>query len=716
MSCSTNTKLRSEILNDIKATKKDLIAESSLKQYISFFVTWVMWLLEEAPGLIREDLFPEDTEDKKSLKEFQKKIRDLAREGDVSDCPIYTEKVTVQHLQGFLVSKRKKKTGEILGADSYKSYRSGIAFILKQFDFKVPGDWEEQLGNAVKSMIKRGARDKGQKGKKVKVGKDKLPFDLYLKFGKNLIKTNVFAHAFTTISWNLMCRASNTMNINIKHIEWEGDALQIYFAHSKTDQTGIDGMYPRHIYANPIHPHICPIISLGVFLLCNPRSTSSTDLRLFQGDDQYQRYSKGMQTMWNSGTDLSNSSQQVADYGTHSTRKGASSYAASGSVAAPSHSAVCLRAGWSQGKTLDKYLKFQAEGDRYVGRTVAGLPINSEAFAILPPHWKADADQDLIEETIATSFSNLPANMDKALRFILASVVYHREWLRSTLPRDHQLFQSPLFSKKGLVDTLGRTTKAGYALPEDGFQPTGVPPHVIQLRQMQQLLNQQKEIMQDLKQGLVPRIAEAFRNVLEENGVETGTINHASMKNMMKEVMKDSGLLEVMQHRGGVQQAPQEDDAGRPSTSMKLWGGKLHVVGENFKLPQITLKAAYQQWHLGNSELGVPPLKRIPSSSLSNKEKKRYSDMKGVMQKMDSLLSQPLPKKPDHQRVNQAFDKVFPKLGISATSSKGRKRRLDQILWTTICKDLKQKKKVRRKKTKKNLERRASSTMKRNRK
>ena len=43
-----------------------------------------------------------------------------------------------------------------------------------------------------------------------------------------------------------------------------------------------------------------------------------------------------------------------SDLGTHSIRKGALTFACSGSTEAPSLSAVCLRAGWTMGSVQDK--------------------------------------------------------------------------------------------------------------------------------------------------------------------------------------------------------------------------------------------------------------------------------------------------------------------------------------------------------------------------
>lgn len=38
----------------------------------------------------------------------------------------------------------------------------------------------------------------------------------------------------------------------------------------KNDQTGTESNAPRHIYANPLMPEICPILALGLYLVVNP--------------------------------------------------------------------------------------------------------------------------------------------------------------------------------------------------------------------------------------------------------------------------------------------------------------------------------------------------------------------------------------------------------------------------------------------------------------
>ncbi len=101
----------------------------------------------------------------------------------------------------------------------------------------------------------------------------------------------IFAHTLITLSWNLVCRANNSISICLQHITWENDSLVIYFAQSKTDQIGDHDQEPRHIFANPFQPEICPVLSLGVYLLCFP-VTSESEHKLFPGSTQFNRFSK----------------------------------------------------------------------------------------------------------------------------------------------------------------------------------------------------------------------------------------------------------------------------------------------------------------------------------------------------------------------------------------------------------------------------------------
>ena len=73
----------------------------------------------------------------------------------------------------------------------------------------------------------------------------------------------IFAYTFTILSWNLACHVNNTAKICLKDIEWAStfDAHEIFFGHTKTDQTGEEAKYSRHVYASPTERLVCPVLS-----------------------------------------------------------------------------------------------------------------------------------------------------------------------------------------------------------------------------------------------------------------------------------------------------------------------------------------------------------------------------------------------------------------------------------------------------------------------
>lgn len=53
----------------------------------------------------------------------------------------------------------------------------------------------------------------------------------------------------------------------------------------------------------------------------------------------------------------------------------------------PATVSIYLRAGWSLGSVQNRYIHQSPGGDQFVGRAAAGLNVNSDEFADLPPHF-----------------------------------------------------------------------------------------------------------------------------------------------------------------------------------------------------------------------------------------------------------------------------------------------------------------------------------------
>jgi hypothetical protein len=140
----------------------------------------------------------------------------------------------------------------------------------------------------------------------------------------------VFAHTFLVLTWNLGCRVNNTVNIKFQDICWSHcfDAFEIMFAHSKTDPTGDDRAYPRHIFANPTDPLVCPLLSLAMyFTACFGGMFVCKENFLFPGPKQENRFAKILhRVLMENIAEVNANGYQINQLGTHSIRKGSASY------------------------------------------------------------------------------------------------------------------------------------------------------------------------------------------------------------------------------------------------------------------------------------------------------------------------------------------------------------------------------------------------------
>ncbi|ETI42108.1 hypothetical protein F443_12713, partial [Phytophthora nicotianae P1569] len=155
---------------------------------------------------------------------------------------------------------------------------------------------------------------------------------------------------------------------------WTDDCLVIEEQGHKGDQTGAE-KFGKHVYANPYEPSQCAIQSLAVHLFCCPERLQ----QLFIGDDNKNRFGRMLRRVISGLTDdeIDILSCKPTDIGTHSLRKGSSSYAL-GQVNGPTPVSVYLRMGQSLGKLKDRYIHFGEGADQLCGRMIAGLPFNSE--------------------------------------------------------------------------------------------------------------------------------------------------------------------------------------------------------------------------------------------------------------------------------------------------------------------------------------------------
>ena len=195
-----------------------------------------------------------------------------------------------------------------------------------------------------------------------------------------------FAWPFLLLEWNLIARANSVCDLRMNDVEWRDDALLLFLRKTKTDQEGREGQTPYHIYFNSCDPYLNVGLSLGLYFLKHPNILTSTTNKVFPAEFQYNRSSRILhQVVKENAEAFRRIGVEVGDIGTHSARKGAATHAASGCTISPAMAAICNRAGWALGGSRDKYIKYEAAGDQFLGRTLCGLDPLSISFSVSPP-------------------------------------------------------------------------------------------------------------------------------------------------------------------------------------------------------------------------------------------------------------------------------------------------------------------------------------------
>jgi hypothetical protein len=92
-----------------------------------------------------------------------------------------------------------------------------------------------------------------------------------------------FVHSFMILCWNLMARSCSIADLRTHHFHWENDSLVIDMSKQKADQSG-EKVTPKHVYANPWQPEICPILALALhFFAIAFRRQADDKTKIFLG-------------------------------------------------------------------------------------------------------------------------------------------------------------------------------------------------------------------------------------------------------------------------------------------------------------------------------------------------------------------------------------------------------------------------------------------------
>ena len=312
-------------------------------------------------------------------------------------------------------------------------YRAELTNLFRGFDRNIAqtrhggNDNDDGTARTVGTRIGRAKPDEGREPMSVELLKKLLEW-----FWEYNTCDGVFAHCYLIMTWVLMCRSENTALIKLSDIAWSTsfDCFQVFFSHSKTDQVGDEARHPRHIYANSVLPLLCPVTSLSFYLSCCFNTQNLTDHSfLFPGPHQEVRFSRMLARLLRErAVEIRQLGYEIDKIGTHSIRKGASTYLTS-LPGGPPAVAIMLRSGWSMGNVKDRYFRYMEAGDQYCGRCLSLHSVLSVELASSPPFFDVTSSEDalIIADLSKLQFPAVAnvACFGKLLRMCLASILYH---------------------------------------------------------------------------------------------------------------------------------------------------------------------------------------------------------------------------------------------------------------------------------------------------
>ncbi len=582
-----------------------------------------------------------------------------------------TEDVVLQWLSEF-----KGRKGATPHKSVYGSAQSALVDLFKRHGTAFPEAFYGGIRDVQKGAQRTRAKEKVEGLVPMEEGKAAIPGHLYLELVEALLKSgeDTFCHTFAVCSWVLMCRVSNVSELRCAHMFWENDSIVLALVKHKADQEG-ERTDPKHCYANPFNPAACVVTALAIYFAVYGPPKTARDC-LFEGNRQHDRFVDAIRRVLQHNPRLKAELDRLGitpeDIAAHSFRKGGRSYAQGGTTGGPSTPSILLRGCWALEGMDKKYVRYEAAADQFIGRILAMLDINSPSFAALCPHF--EALDETVMAAVHSCFPDAPVQFEGVLVHCLASLVYHGDYLRKNLPKEHPLFKSAVFTH-GFVDSLAGRVALSFA--NDKISPTGIPPHVSIQRQLREV--------KDVVEILPGRVREAISAEFEQRAIDSGSLTRTVMQEMLEGMMgrlQESLLRQPVQELG---QAQPRDVDGQFQTWMVA--GELRRVPEDFKFDTtLPARTMFQLYCLGDQNTHIGPYRQLETRDfVSAEQKKRLSDMFALIRPVESALKQQQrwQQRPSLDQVNDMWQAAEGVVAVEARTAKGRKRRVKQLAWST---------------------------------
>jgi hypothetical protein len=248
--------------------------------------------------------------------------------------------------------------------------------------------------------------------------------------------------SYVVLLWCLLARCDRVAQLRWENFSWTVDALTVFIPKSKSDQGG-DRAYYKKLFTSD-NPATCPVLAVAVLFFSRDSTRSEF---LFPRADTRRAGLRQLSRLMN----IYFKEEDWAEFGCnplriawHHFKRGGMTFLSS-MMEGPTYAAVKLRADQTIMDVSRFYIVQSTGQDGFIGRLLSMLPYGQPQFClqefILPPATLVSWPM------LVPDYDHLPSSFKyEVLPNLLAAVIQHQDWLRTTLPRNHPLLTSALFT------------------------------------------------------------------------------------------------------------------------------------------------------------------------------------------------------------------------------------------------------------------------------
>lgn len=310
------------------------------------------------------------------------------------------------------------------------------------------------------------------------------------------------------------------------------------------------------------------------------------------------------------------------------------------------------------GNTQQRYIHEGDGGDQLTGRVACGLPLNNLDFTVLPPHFKRAF---IIPEDYWTAefanYKSFPKSFRQTMPYLLASMVYHYEWLRENLPSLHPVKNCVAFCSNHL-QAWREFVVCGRSVSDSDMIATGIPPTLIISQEVDKLMKRVMEL-ESILEKRNDDLHEYLENTLvrlpasvEERISTRFTINGAIQ--LTREDLERSARdqeerilqrVEMILTQRLVQPNAQDDTETTSETTEHAqndfqlfhYANRFNKVPSDFRFISLNVKSMFDFWHFGDKSRRICPSKDLKQGDLPDKRNdcKRLIKARRIMKEIE---------------------------------------------------------------------------------